>query len=246
MSGGLQKSELWLWMFGGRGIQANLGCQNEQHHTTMQTWWERGADALTSARKKTHFLQKRWGGRGFTEDSYTLPTYYFALQRSWKRTQRGEDRGVKRETDGRSRTATLALLKGLNLREKRWSRINYKVTSGAGDTGGQMAHSALWRALHIDGEQIGHSCRSCHLVLFWDWNLFLSRFEARLVTLREGREGWGGGWDWGLSKNHLFRHRGETYLFTAFWASMRFPARKVTPPTIARYLRVWNMFRWVQ
>lgn len=40
-------------------------------------------------------------------------------------------------------------------------------------------------------------------------------------------------------------HRG-TYLFTAFWASMRFPARKVTPPIIARYFRVWNMFRWVQ
>lgn len=41
-------------------------------------------------------------------------------------------------------------------------------------------------------------------------------------------------------------HHLETYLFTAFWASMRFPARKVTPPIIARYFRVWNMFRWVQ
>lgn len=37
-----------------------------------------------------------------------------------------------------------------------------------------------------------------------------------------------------------------SYLFTAFWASMRLPARKVNVPRMARYLRVWNMLRWVQ
>ena len=63
----------------------------------MQCGCNLWGDALTSAWKQSRLICYKRGG-GFIEGSYTLPTYYFALQQSWKRSkrQRGVDRGVKK------------------------------------------------------------------------------------------------------------------------------------------------------
>lgn len=73
--------------------------------------------------------------------------------------------------------------------------------------------------------------QSTRVPLIWKGPDFLSGIKGSLETQVLAR---------------LARRHQEAYLLTAFWASMRFPARKVRLPMMARYLRVWNMLRWVQ
>lgn len=64
------------------------GVRMSEHHTTMHTARHHGKalrmqsvrDALTSAWKQNRLICYKW--EGFIEGSYTLPTYYFALQQS--------------------------------------------------------------------------------------------------------------------------------------------------------------------
>lgn len=59
-------------------------------------------DALTSAWKHDRLICYNWGG--FIVGSYTLPTYYFALRQSWKRSRRDSEvwiEGLKKSETSR-------------------------------------------------------------------------------------------------------------------------------------------------
>lgn len=215
----------------------------EVHHESRQM--DRQTDSLTSAWERQRVIWDklrlgRGGGEGegnSSEASCTLPSDYFALLQSCesgKYRERAKKKEKRRRDAGEGEKARRR--EGGNGK----SLIHHKVP--------EELTSAHWRRT-IRAEIV----RSKQQWLPFDrsatrglnWN-FRAPLEKPGEPPRSSREG-----SWGALSREPYRCRltrtaGTTYLVTAFWASMRFPARKVTPPMMARYFRVWNMFRWVQ